>query len=120
MISNRVREYIAKSTFCPEYLFKDWESFLDVLYSEGGHVSAILWWDHCLNSEHSSSVGMGGYIDPWNPDYVYAETQSWDEDLETMSLAEIKEHISGKIEEGLHYNDDYISHDLVPSFYLCE
>jgi hypothetical protein len=47
MINERIQNYIDNHSFCSEYLFKDWEAFLDFLYEEGGRVSSILWWDHC-------------------------------------------------------------------------
>ena len=31
MISQRIQNYINDYAFCSEYLFKDWESFLDLL-----------------------------------------------------------------------------------------
>ena len=64
MINHRVQKYIDHS-FCSEYLFRDWEAFLDFIYEEGCRVSSILWW-------------------------------------------------------GLILGDKYISHDLVPSFYLAD
>lgn len=120
MLSNIVKEYIAEHSFCSEYLFKDWESFLDILYAEGGSVSSILWWDHCKISEQNTSVGMGGYTDPENNDYMYAETQSWKDGLEEMSLDEIKDYINREMEKGLRYGSKYVNHELVPSFYLSE
>ena len=61
MLSNRVKEYIAEHSFCSEYLFKDWVTFLEVLYSEGGRVSAILWWDQSsvLSQNFTLSCGYG-------------------------------------------------------------
>ena len=73
-MDQRLQEYIEEHSFCPEYLFKDWESFLDVLFAEGGRVSSILWWDRCKKSQHRYSVGSGGYIDPVSVGFVYAET----------------------------------------------
>jgi len=34
MISKKVQAYIEDHSFCSEYLFKDWEAFLDILYEE--------------------------------------------------------------------------------------
>ena len=42
MINERIQKYIEDHSFCSEYLFKDWEAFLDYLYEEGGRVSSIL------------------------------------------------------------------------------
>lgn len=69
-ISSSVQKYIDDHAFCSEYLFKDWEMFLDTLYEEGGRVSSILWWDHCRKSQLQESVGSGGYRDPENDEYI--------------------------------------------------
>ena len=115
-----MKKYIAENTFCSEYLFKNWDSFLDVLYSEGGRVSSILWWDHCKKTMQNMSAGSGGYSDPDDSEYMYAETQFYEDGLETKSLEEIKHHISERRTAGLILGDKYFSFDLVPSFYLAE
>jgi hypothetical protein len=74
----------------------DWESFLDLLYAEGGRISAILWWDYCDTSQHLVSVGSGGYRDPDNERYVYAETRLYKNGLEEKTLDEIKVYIDGR------------------------
>ena len=118
MANHKVIQYVAEHAFCAECLFKDWESFLDVLYEEGGHVSAILWWDHCRKAEQYASSGSGGYTDPDDPEYMYAETQLFTEGLENRTLDEIKAYIDQQRAAGLRYGNQYVSHDLVPSFYL--
>ena len=120
MLSNRVKEYIAEHSFCSEYLFKDWVTFLEVLYSEGGRVSAILWWDHCKKNMQNMSVGGGGYSDPDDTDYMYAETPFYEDGFETKTLDEIKDHIYATRKSGLILGDKYFSFDLVPSFYFEE
>ena len=119
-MDQRLQEYIEEHSFCPEYLFKDWESFLDVLFAEGGRVSSILWWDHCKKSQQHRSVGSGGYGDPDDPEYMYAETKLWKDDLDSWPLDAIKEYIATERAAGLQYGGKYVSHDLIPSFYLCE
>ena len=120
MISRKVETFIANHSICSEYLFKDWESFLDVLYSEGGCVSSILWWDHCKKTMQNMSVGSGGYSDPDDPEYMYAETQFQEDGFETKSPEEIKRHIREMRTAGMILGDKYFSFDLVPSFYLVE
>ena len=120
MISQRTQNYINDHAFCSEYLFKDWESFLDLLYVEGGRVSSILWWDHCTKNQLRGSVGSGGYKDPENEEFIYAETQLYKEGLETYTLEEIKEYIDHERKTGFQYGSKYRSHDLVPSFYLVD
>ncbi len=120
MIRQSVQNYIREHSFCSECLFKNWESFLDLLYAEGGRISAILWWDYCDTSQHLVSVGSGGYRDPENEGYVYAETQFYKDGLEGKTLDEIKEYIDRERNAGFQYDDKYRSHHLVPSFYLAE
>ena len=120
MISQRIQNYIDNHAFCSEYLFKDWESFLDLLYAEGGRISSILWWDHCMKSQQRESVGSGGFRDPENDEFIYAETQLYKEGLETNTLDEIKEYINQERNTGFQYGNKYRSHDLVPSFNLAD
>ena len=71
MINHRVQKYIEDHSFCSEYLFRDWEAFLDFIYEEGYRVSSILWWEHCKkNFQH----GYGGYSDPDDREWMYSET----------------------------------------------
>ena len=118
MPGENLKQYIEKHSFCSEYLFKDWDAFLDVLYSEGERVSAILWWDHCRRKMQHMSAGGGGYLDPDDPEYMYAETQFYEDGFETKTLEEIKDYISNMRKSGLIMADKYICFDLVPSFYL--
>ena len=120
MTNERIQNYIENYSFCSELLFRDWESFLDLLYAEGGRISSILWWDHCTEKQLKESVGSGGYKDPDNDEFIYAETQLYKEGLETYTLEEIKEYINQERETGFQYGNKYRSHDLVPSFYLTD
>ena len=120
MISKKVQTYIEDHSFCSEYLFKDWESFLDLLYAEGNCISSILWWDHCTEKQLRESVGSGGYRDPDNGEFIYAETQLYKEGLETYTLDEIKQYIEHVRKTGFQYGSKYKSHDLVPSFNLAD
>lgn len=120
IINERVQNYIDDHAFCSEFLFKDWEPFLDLLYAEGGRISSILWWDHCMKSQQRESVGSGGFRDSENDEFIYAETQLYKDDLETNSLEEIKEYIDQQRKTGLQYSSKYRSHDLVPSFHLAD
>ena len=98
MINHRVQKYIEDHSFCSEYLFRDWEAFLDFIYEEGYRVSSILWWEHCKkNFQH----GYGGYSDPDDREWMYSETWLHEDGF-------------------LILGDKYISHDLVPSFYLAD
>ena len=119
-MTQKLLEYIEKHSFCSEYLFKDWEAFLVILYAEGGRVSSILWWDHCRKSQRHRSVGSGGYADPDDSEYIYAETGLWKDGLDSWTLDAVREYIARERGAGLQYGGKYVSHDLVPSFYLCE
>ena len=120
MINERIQKYIDDHTFCSEYLFKDWETFLDLLYAEDGRISSILWWDYCRKDMNHISCGSGGYTDPDDREWMYAETQLHEDGFEEKSLEDIKAYIHETREHGLILGDKYISHDLVPSFYLVE
>jgi hypothetical protein len=116
--TQKVKNFIDNHSIGGELLFKDWESFLDLLYSEGGHITAILWWDHCLKTEQPSSVGSGGYSDPDSPEFMYAETQTYENGFKEKTLTEIKEYIDTVRNSGLSYDGGFVSHDLIPAFYL--
>lgn len=117
-MTERIKKYIDDHAVGSELLFRDWESFLDLLYAEGGRISSILWWDYCTKKQLHDSVGSGGYKDPENEEYLYAETQLAKEGLETYTLDDIKEYINKERKTGFRYGDKYKSHDLVPSFCL--
>ena len=117
MINERIQNYIDEHSFCPEYLFRDWEAFLDLLYEEGGRVSSILWWEHCRkNMQH----GYVGYDDPDDGEWMYAKTWLHEDGFEERSPAEIKAYIHETREHGLILVDKYITHELVPSFSLAD
>ena len=117
MINERIQKYVNDYSFCSEYLFKDWEAFLDFIYEEGGRVSSILWWEHCKKIfQH----GYGGYSDPDDGEWMYSETWFHEDGFEEKSLADIKAYIHETREHGLILGDKYITHDLVPSFYLAD
>ena len=87
------------------------------IYEEGGRVSSILWWEHCKkNFQH----GYGGYFDPDDGEWMYSETWFHEDGFEEKSLADIKAYIHETREHGLILGDKYITHDLVPSFYLAD
>ncbi len=116
----KTKRYIEKHSFCSELLFKDWESFVDLLYSEGGRISAILWWDHIKISESAKSIGSGGYTDPDDPDYMYAETQEYKDGFELKTLEEVKGYIREVQNSVISRENEYISSELAPSFYLTD
>ena len=112
--------YDKRSRVCSEYLFKDWEAFLDILYEEGGRVSSILWWDHCRKNLQHASIRSGGYTDPDDQEWMYAETWLHEDGFEERSLEDIKAYIREMRQHGAILGDKYITFDLVPSFYLAE
>ena len=58
--------------------------------------------------------------DPDDQEWMYAETWLHEDGFEERTIAEIKAYIQEKREHGLILGDKYISHDLVPSFYLAD
>ena len=110
MTTERVKQYIEENKVCSEILFHDWTDFLELLFTEGGHIEAILWFEHVLISEQKNSLGAGGYRDKNNPNYMYAETYIYQEKMEDKTLAEVKEHIQSIL-------SDHPNRTLVPSFF---
>ena len=51
---------------------------------------------------------------------MYSETWLHEDGFEEKSLADIKAYIHETRAHGLILGDKYISHDLVPSFYLAD
>ena len=109
----KVGEYIRKNAAYSEYLFTDWEEFLKIVYEEGEKVSGILFWDHCLKEKQCESLGRGGYTDKEDSDWMYAETDIYQDGFENKTLSEVKEYIRS-------VQKLYPDHQLVPSFYLDE
>lgn len=110
-MSEKLQEFIAKHKLCSEFLFDDWEKFIELLYSEGGRVESILWFEHIKISQQKNSLGSGGYIDKNNPDYMYAETQIFKNEMEKFTLPHIKEYIKSTL-------SSYPNNSLVPSFFI--
>lgn len=113
MITDKVKQYIEDNKLCSENLFRDWESFLELLFDQGGCVEAVLWFEYVLISEQKNSLGGGGYIDKVNPKYMFAETHLYESEMENKSIIEIKEYIKSIVE-------NYPKNNLVPSFYIVE
>lgn len=109
----RLKAYIEDNKLCSEYLFADWEEFLELLYEEGGYAESVLWFEHIKISDQKQSLGSGGYKDKSNPDYMYAETQIFDGDFEHNSVYEVKKYIKTVLEK-------YPNNKLIPSFYISE
>lgn len=112
MINQEVANYIDENKLCSEYIFEDCNKFIDFLYTHGGRISAILWWDYCKITE-GSSIGSGGYKDTRNLEFMFAETQIYEDELEGKSAIEIKKYISDT-------QKIYSTSHLIPSFYLVE
>lgn len=108
-----MREYIDKHKLCAEYLFPNWNEFLELLYSQGGYVKEILWFEHVAIEKQSDSLGCGGYTDPTNPEYMYAETYIHESGMENKSLWEVKAYIDSVIPV-------YPNNHLIPSFIIAE
>ena len=113
MINHRVQKYIEDHSFCSEYLFKDWEAFLDFIYEEGCRVSSILWWDHCRKNMNHVSCGSGGYTDPDDQEWMYAETWLYEDGFEERSL----EHIIS-FPESRYENNPVFSPQIVQTLLL--
>ena len=113
MLTKNLQDYIEKHRVYSDYIFADWEEFLELLYSQGSCVTGILWFEHVRIDEHADSLGGGGYKDAANPAYMYAETYIYQNGMETKSLSEVKAYIEAVIAS-------YPQHHLMPSFFIEE
>lgn len=109
-MNSKLTKYMDQNKVCSELLFRDWDEFLDLLYSGGGFVKEILWFEYVLIVKQAESLGSGGYQDKANPEYMWAETIIYDKQLECKSLVELKEYINQTIQS-------YKPHNLVPCFF---
>ena len=113
MLTSELREYIDKHKLCADYIFPNWMEFLDLLYTHSSCVKEILWFEHIATKKQADSLGCGGYIDPTNPEYMYAETYIHEKGMENNSLSEVKAYIKSVI-------SSYPNNHLVPSFMISE
>ncbi len=109
-MSQIIDKYIEQNKVCSDLIFRDWDEFLDLLFSCGGFVNEIIWFEYVLQEKVKDSLGGGGWGDKTNPAYMWAETMIYDKDLGGKSLLEIKEHINSTIET-------YLPRILVPCFF---
>ena len=109
-MDNELQNYIAKHKVCRDLIFRNWQDFLNLLFSCGGSVREILWFEYVLVSMQAQSLGYGGYADKETPAYMWAETLMYDKNLEHMELAELSEYIDCTIR-------NHLPHVLVPCFF---
>lgn len=109
----KTAEYIKQNRVCGENIFRNWREFLNVLYENGDRADIIVWFDYCKVTEQHKSLGGGGYRDTQNPEYMWAETQIFENGFGDKSLEEILEYIESVRNEHREY-------DLYPSFYIKE
>ncbi|MBQ8568219.1 MAG: hypothetical protein IJ446_03280 [Oscillospiraceae bacterium] len=111
MNNEQVSRYIQKhkAVDSDALIFQDWENFLNTLYLNNGHISMIIWYEYCRINEQK--IGMGGYADKENREYMWAETQLFETDMQERTLNEILEYIS-------EMRDKYSCYDLYPEFHL--
>lgn len=110
---NVIKEYIEQNKLCNEYIFNDYNEFLEILFGNGGSVNMIVWFDYCKICEQSESLGAGGYIDKRNVDHMWAETQIYESGFENKSLNEVLEYIDT-------IREKYSNYKLYPAFYIVE
>ena len=59
--------YISQNKVCSDIIFRDWNDFLDVLFSHSGSVNAILWFEYLLTENRKNSFGSGEWRDETIP-----------------------------------------------------
>lgn len=108
-MDKRIADYIENNRVCSEWIFSDWNEFLELLFDCGGRVQAILWYEYVKINKQKKSLGGGGYRDTKNPDYMWAETTIFIDNLANSSLSELREYIQNTINK--HH-----PHRLTPCF----
>lgn len=97
-----IEQYIQKHKINANALiFRDWESFLHILYQNNGRVEMIIWYEYCRINEQQIE----------NNGFMWAETQLFESGLHEKPINEILEYISKMRKE-------YSDYDLYPEFYL--
>ena len=75
-MNGTIEKYIDSHKVCSEYIFRDWTEFLTILFSNGGRVEAILWFDYCKISEQNNSLGTDDLVyDGYNSKKYYLTYQ---------------------------------------------
>ncbi|MBE5933872.1 MAG: hypothetical protein E7263_10695 [Lachnospiraceae bacterium] len=106
-------EYIEQNKLCNEFIFEDYNKFLEILFASNGVVSMIVWFDYCKIANQSEFLGAGGYIDKRDNDYMWAETQIYEIGLDNKTLSEILQYIED-------IKNTYQDYKLYPAFYIAE
>lgn len=108
-----IEQYIEehKVTSSNALIFRDCDAFVHVLYENGGRVDMIVWYEYCRINEQK--LGSGGYADPENKGFMWAETQLFGSDLCSRTLDELLDYI-------LQFMAKYPEYELYPEFYLAE
>lgn len=110
-MTKHLQKYIEENQVCSELLFRDWRTFLEILFAEGECVKSILWYEYVQVSKQEESLGGGGYYDRQNPDHMWAETMLFEDGFEDKSVPQIIGYIEKIIAA-------YPGHDLIPSFFI--
>ena len=110
-MKTKIEEYTKVHSACAGHvlLFRNWEEFLLLLYANNECVAMIVWYEYCKRNEQR--IGMGGYVDRHNRNYMFAETHIFKTDLEKKNMDELLAYISETRER-------YSEYDLYPEFYL--
>ena len=111
-MNSQLKQYIQthKVSSYDFLVFRNWEEFLNILFSNNCRVEMIIWYEYCRINEQQ--IGMGGYRDEENSEYMWAETHLYEMNLQEKSLEEILKYI-------FKMRNKYSSYDLYPEFYIC-
>lgn len=107
-MDRKLEKYINENRVCSDWIFRDWRGFLDILFECGGAVQEILWFEYVEKGKQT--LGGGGYEDPADPGYMWAETMIFDKNLGQKSLLEVSRHIESTMKS-------HLPHKLVPCFW---
>ena len=86
------------------------EEFLRLVYESGERVGLIVWHEY-FRAWEQIITGMGGYADPLNKGFMWAETQIPCADLDEKTHGELISYMAA-------VKNEYNGYRLTPEFYI--
>lgn len=91
-----------------EAIFDNPEEVLKMIFDNSCSISEVLWW-HRLAVDTASDIGYGGYLDPRDNNFYFAETYICDKFDEKITFEECITYINT-------VKKKYSKYDIYPGF----
>ncbi|MBQ8967753.1 hypothetical protein [Ruminococcus sp.] len=113
-MDNALERYIHENALRPDVLiFREPEEFVKLLYASGERADMLVWYEYTSIAEQGSSLGGGGYADPKNEGFMWAETPFF----HMLTKGQRREELLSLIRT---FTQRYRGHELAPEFYLSK